>query len=174
MGGYWGLKGEGEGQEDPKTGETVVSATLCYTFSMEGKSAAQAQHEYLAEVNRLGYKIGLRVPAGQTVRSFVFRREGEDVRMEEEPEVQRDLAATFGAPEGEKWLGYRPHSREPHRRYHFPEPCVICYDMVLTLSPRPRLPLLVPIVIRRDNGRSFGEACISGLLVIRPGRAGKS
>lgn len=173
MGGFWGLKAEGEGQEDSKKNETTVDATLCYTFSMDGKSESDARQEYLREVDRLGYKIGLRVPVDQDVRSFLFRREGGDVRMQEHTDVKQDLDRSFRPPAGEKWFGFRPESRE-RRRYHFPEPCVICYEMVLTLSPPPPLPLLVPIVIRRDNKTSFAEACISGLLVIRARGAAQS
>lgn len=168
MGGYWGLKAEGEGEDDKK-GEMIVYATLCYTFSSDGKSHSDAQREYLAEVDRLGYKIGLRVPPDLSVRSFLFRRDGGDVELDVKEDITQDLERTFGTTPGDKWLGFRPRSRE-RRRHDFPEPCVICYEMVLTLSPPPPLPLLIPIVIRRDNHRSFGEACISGLLVIRARR----
>jgi hypothetical protein len=173
MGGYWGTKAEGEGEQDPKGSETTVEATLCYTFSSEGKSTTEAQQAYLAEVDRLGYKIGLRVRAEVNIRAFRFLRERGEVELVASDDVTQDLARTFGSPEGEKWLGFRPSSRE-RRRYHFPEPCVICYDMILTLSPPPRLPLLIPIVIRRDNQHSFGESCIAGLLVIRARRQAKA
>ena len=193
MGGYWGTKAEGESdddttgegeredekttggatEQDKKPGETTVDATLCFTFATDDKPQNQAQQEYLAEVDRLGYKIGLRVRADQAIHSFRFRRDGGDVELDVHTDVTQDLDQTFGTPAGEKWLGFRPRSRV-RRKYVFPEPNVICYEMVLTLSPRPRLPLLIPIVIRRDNRSSFSDSCIGGLLVIRARRARRS
>jgi len=186
MAGYFGTKAEAEAQDgegtdreeekrpdDKKEGEARPAAAaltaegeLCFTFSVRGRPERDAQEEYLRQMDRLGYKIGLRLRADQSVLAFLFRRDDGEVRMTENPDVSTDLAAVFGTTSWERWVGFTPESRA-RRRHSFPEPGVICYRFVLRLAPRPRLPMVIPMVIRHDNGRSFGESFIGGLLTIR-------
>jgi hypothetical protein len=166
MAGYNGMKGEGEGSQGDKPDETTVEGTLCLTFSARGKTEAEAQRQYLEAVDRLGYKLGVRVRNEQTIRSFLFRRDGGDIALAEDADVSADLQRVLSPPPGEKWLGFVPRSRE-RRRYTFPEVNVVCYEFFLVLAPPPPLPLIIPIVIRHNNGRSFGESFIAGLLVLR-------
>lgn len=182
MAGYFGTKAEAEAQVEEEKGEgaagkektdekredgMTAEGELCFTFSVRGKSEAEARDDYLRQMDRLGYKIGLRLRTEQDVRDFRFRRDTGDVRMAMDPAVTADLTEVLGAPPGERWLGFLPDSRE-RRRYEFPEPGVICYRFLLRVVPRVRLPLLIPMVIRHDNGRSFRESFIGGLLTIRP------
>jgi hypothetical protein len=173
MAGFWGSKVEGEEGDAPRApgeqpkDEIAVVGTVCYTFPTEGKPPQQAQREYLERSDRLGYKIGLRLGVNQSVVYFAFRREGGgDVQMVEDAAVTQDLQTVFGSGPGEKWIGFVPTSKD-RRRHAFPEPNVICYDMVLTLKPRVPLPLLIPIVMRFNNGQSFSASFIGSVVVIR-------
>ena len=172
MAGYFGTKVEGEADQGPddsgkaRDDETTVDGELCFTISTKGKTESEAHEDYLRQVDRLGYKIGLRLRREQQVQEFRFRRQPQDVQMIEDAQVTADLTSVLGAPPEERWIGFVPDTTA-RRTYTFPEGCVVCYEFVLRLAPRARLPLLIPIVIRHNNGHSFADSFISGLLTVR-------
>lgn len=111
---------------------------------------AAYQKEYLERMATQGYKIGVRIRAGQAVEQFVFRGRRRPVVLVPDAEVSAELAAAFPVDASEQWVGLVPPADEK-RRYTFPEPTRIAYPFTVRISPVHLEPQLLPIVLTHSR-----------------------
>jgi hypothetical protein len=134
----------------------VISATAVLALALPRPQEPDARR-----LQQIGFKIGLLVDAGQQVRSL----SANGVAGAERPEVSADLAAVFGTPPGERWVGVV--FPKPPPPPIFPYPDVAEYRLVLVLTGIKELPQLIPAPSRYGNEASFAESHLTALWVIR-------
>jgi hypothetical protein len=108
------------------------------------------QREYLERMATQGYKIGVRIRAGQTIEQFVFRGRRDPVVLVPDAEVTAELSAAFPADAAEQWVGLVPPPGS-RRRHTFPEPTRIAYPFTVRVSPVYLEPQLLPVVLTHSS-----------------------
>jgi hypothetical protein len=104
------------------------------------------QRDYLERMAKQGYKIGVRVRAGQRITLFSFRGTRGPIVLVQDPGVSEELATAFPVDATEYWVGFVPPA-EGRRRYTFPEPTRITYAFTIRVAPAAAEPQLLPVVL---------------------------
>ena len=121
--------------------------------------------EFMSQLQKLGFKVGLRLETGQRVQRFLYgTARALDVPLEPSDGATRDLNAVFPGTHGETWVGFVPQRIvEPD----FVANNIARYGLSLDILPLPKRPQLLPVLVRYDNDHSFLESNLAGLWIIQ-------
>lgn len=129
----------------------VLKGTWSFITQPKSPLRTAAQREtyktqYLQRMANQGYKIGVRILAGQTVEEFSFGGTKGSVTLVPSGAVSAELNAAFPTERSEQWIGLVP-PEGGRRRYTFPEPTRIAYPFTVRVSPVRSEPQVLPVVL---------------------------
>lgn len=122
-------------------GRFTMTGTWCFSFG-----AHVSPQDYLAVMEKRGYKIGMKLRTHQDVERLAFAGPEGDVVLEKSDAITRELDEAFGVEPGEQWIGLVPPPTVT-RAYTFPEPGTICYSYHLVVSGVRYPPQALPVVL---------------------------
>ena len=131
--------------------------TVSWTVDI-GRVYAVGHSGLVSTWNARGYKIGLLLPEGQTIQSFVYG----GASLQNIPAATADLDGAFGTPRGYRWAGWGRENG--NREFGQIPPNVVTFKVQVRLAGDGPARQLIPVVLRHWK-KSFLES-MPGLWVV--------
>jgi hypothetical protein len=133
------------------TGGLSLQGLWCYEFKTKKKAKPAAikaaRKAYLDAVKANGFKMGVKIRANQQLVTFSFAgKSGGDVVLTPVANVKSELDQAFGTDPSEQWVGLKA-SPGIERKATFPKPLHVCYKFTLEVTPVPKMPQPIPVVV---------------------------
>jgi hypothetical protein len=129
-------------------GDVTLEGLWCYNLRTKLSGASgrnRARQAYLQAVKDNGFKVGVKVKAGQAVLLSFLGTSGW-IDLTPNLNITNDLTGAFGADPGEQWIGLAP-APGAVRKAVSQTGLHICYKYKMTVTAVGKMPQVVPVVV---------------------------
>lgn len=170
MPGYEGSSSETTSADRDRDNRVTIKGKLCFIYRIDGRrdpaSMNKEQEEYLAMMERRGYKVGVRIRRDQRLELFAFAGRTGDVVLGPDERVSQELTRAFPCETDEYWIGLLP-PKGAVRIAEFPqgEFLVVCYMFTIVVTNVRCMPQPVILVLTHEDD-SFASHHLMHVLIL--------